>query len=81
MKISNLDNHKSVLKKLKEFLFLDKLPERIEVYDNSHFFGKEPVGVMIVCDQEGFSNKNYRKFNIRYSINDKNISMIRLVIL
>ena len=66
LKKASLENHQTTLEKLKEFLLLDQLPSRIEVYDNSHTFGKESVGVMIVIDQEGFSSKNYRKFNIRY---------------
>ena len=66
LKKASLESHQSALERLKEFLLLDQLPSRIEVYDNSHTFGKESVGVMIVIDQEGFSSKNYRKFNIRY---------------
>ena len=66
-KIESLESHQNVLQKLKKFLSLDQLPNRIEIYDNSHTFGKESVGVMIVVDQEGFSSKNYRKFNIRYN--------------
>jgi len=66
LKKASLENHHSTLEKLKKFLSLDQLPNRIEVYDNSHTFGKQSVGVMIVVDQEGFSSKNYRKFNIRY---------------
>lgn len=66
LKSVNLESHLNALEKLKEFLSLDQLPNRIEVYDNSHTSGKESIGVMIVVDQEGFSSKNYRKFNIRY---------------
>ena len=63
-----MENHHQALYKLKKFLKLDELPNRIEVYDNSHTFGKDSVGVMIVVDQEGLSPKNYRKYNIRYNI-------------
>ena len=66
LKKESVESHQSALKKLKEFLLLEQLPNRIEVYDNSHTFGKESIGVMIVIDQEGFKTKNYRKFNIRY---------------
>ena len=66
LKKTNLEHHHTGLEKLKELLSLDQLPNRIEVYDNSHIFGRQSVGVMIVVDQEGFSSKNYRKFNIRY---------------
>jgi excinuclease ABC subunit C len=40
-------------------------PRRIEVYDNSHIQGSNPVGAMIVAGPEGFHKKEYRKFNIR----------------
>ncbi len=76
LKKASLETHQDVLEKLKEFLSLDQLPNRIEVYDNSHTFGKESVGVMIVVDQEGFSPKNYRKFNIRYDENFKSKSKV-----
>ena len=67
LKKASLDNHHQALHKLKKFLKLDELPNRIEVYDNSHTFGNDSVGVMIVVDQEGLSPKNYRKYNIRYN--------------
>ena len=66
IKKASLQNHQLALRKLKDLLNLNDQPKRIEVYDNSHTFGKESVGVMIVVDEEGFSPKNYRKYNIRY---------------
>jgi excinuclease ABC subunit C len=44
---------------------LDARPERIEVYDNAHIQGSNPVGGMIVAGPEGFRKNQYRKFNIR----------------
>jgi len=44
---------------------LPTLPHRIEVYDNSHIQGAQPVGAMIVAGPEGFMKNAYRKFNIR----------------
>ena len=44
---------------------LPQSPRRIEVYDNSHITGSNPVGVMIVAGPEGFVKNQYRKFNIR----------------
>ena len=66
LKKASLENHHEALKKLIKLFNLNEVPNRIEVYDNSHTFGKESVGVMIVVDSEGFSPKNYRKYNIRY---------------
>ncbi|HTZ35156.1 MAG TPA: excinuclease ABC subunit UvrC [Stellaceae bacterium] len=38
---------------------------RIEVYDNSHIQGANPVGAMIVAGPEGLIKNQYRKFTIR----------------
>ncbi len=44
---------------------LEKPPQRIEVYDNSHIMGTSAVGAMVVAGPEGFVKNQYRKFNIR----------------
>ncbi len=44
---------------------LDAPPARIEIYDNSHISGSNPVGAMVVAGPEGFAKAAYRKFNIR----------------
>ncbi|MEM6665241.1 MAG: excinuclease ABC subunit UvrC [Pseudomonadota bacterium] len=44
---------------------LEKRPRRVEVYDNSHIQGSNPVGVMIVAGPDGFAKNQYRKFNIK----------------
>jgi excinuclease ABC subunit C len=44
---------------------LDTMPERIEVYDNSHIQGSNAVGAMVVAGPDGFQKNSYRKFNIR----------------
>ena len=54
-----------VLRDLAEFLELDGVPQRIEVYDNSHIQGAKAVGAMVVAGPEGFLKNQYRKFNIR----------------
>jgi excinuclease ABC subunit C len=43
---------------------LEKRPERIEVYDNSHIMGTNAVGAMVVAGVEGFRKNQYRKFNM-----------------
>lgn len=52
------------LKNVKKLFGLDSLPERIEVYDNSHISGQNQVGAMIVAGSDGFNKKAYRRFNI-----------------
>ena len=54
-----------LLKGLTEAFDLPKVPERIEVYDNSHIQGAFAVGAMVVAGQEGMIKSQYRKFNIR----------------
>jgi len=44
---------------------LERVPRRIEVYDNSHIMGTNAVGAMIVAGPDGFVKNQYRKFNIR----------------
>jgi excinuclease ABC subunit C len=55
------------LRALAETFGLKRVPQRIEVYDNSHIQGSNPVGAMIVAGPEGFIKGQYRKFNIRSS--------------
>ena len=43
---------------------LSDIPDRIEVYDNSHISGKYAVGVLICAGPEGFIKSGYRKYNI-----------------
>lgn len=50
---------------VQELFDLPRLPERIEVYDNSHLGGTGQIGAMIVAGPEGFRKTAYRKFNIR----------------
>ncbi len=54
-----------LLEALKTTFALDKVPRRIEVFDNSHIMGTSAVGAMIVAGPEGFVKNQYRKFNIR----------------
>jgi excinuclease ABC subunit C len=54
-----------VLKELQKLLGLKKVPERIDVFDNSHIQSKHAVGAMIVAGKEGFMKNQYRKFKIK----------------
>ncbi|WP_245704625.1 excinuclease ABC subunit UvrC [Belnapia rosea] len=44
---------------------LPSMPERIEVYDNSHIQGAHAYGVMVAAGPSGFLKQAYRKFSIR----------------
>ncbi len=57
-----------IFERLAEVFGLDSVPERIEVYDNSHISGSNATGAMIVATPEGFQKNSYRKFNIKSDI-------------
>ncbi|EJL25945.1 excinuclease ABC subunit UvrC [Novosphingobium sp. AP12] len=67
------------LRELTEFLELADVPQRIEVYDNSHLQGTKALGAMIVAGPEGFINNQYRKFNIKTAQTDDDFAMMREV--
>lgn len=50
---------------LKQAFELEEVPQRVEVYDNSHIQGTNAVGGMIVTGPEGYMKSAYRKFNIK----------------
>ena len=57
-----------ILRELIEIFELPEVPQRIEVYDNSHIMGTNATGAMIVAGPEGFRKNSYRKFNIKSAI-------------
>jgi excinuclease ABC subunit C len=58
-------SQQTLLAELAERFGLPEPPRRIEVYDNSHIMGSNPVGAMIVAGPDGFMKSQYRKFNMR----------------
>ncbi|MEB3701993.1 Excinuclease ABC subunit UvrC [Candidatus Bealeia paramacronuclearis] len=58
-------SQKKILEGVAALFNLPEPPSRIEVYDNSHTQGSQPVGAMIVAGPEGFIKNAYRKFNIK----------------
>ena len=66
-KITKNISDKKLLLELKEKFNLPQIPNRIEIYDNSHTFGQDAICAMVVATQEGFNKSQYRKFNIRFN--------------
>ena len=64
-KLADTSSQQKLLTGLTETFGLPRAPRRIEVYDNSHIAGTNPVGAMVVAGPEGFRKNQYRKFNIR----------------
>src|SRR5581483_10664985 len=64
-RLAETSSQRILLEGLKERFGLERVPRRIEVFDNSHIQGANAVGAMIVAGAEGFVKNQYRKFNIR----------------
>ena len=64
------------LKNLQKTLQLNQIPQRIEVFDNSHIQGAFSTGAMIVSGAEGFIKNQYRKFNIKEAKTNDDFGMM-----
>ena len=60
---------KQNLIEMQEIFGLKRVPQRIEIYDNSHNQGSYAVGAMVVATPAGFDKKSYRTFNIKVTQN------------
>ena len=68
-KIAETASVKENLYQMQQYFGLPKLPQRIEIYDNSHNQGSYAIGAMVVATPDGFDKKSYRTFNIKYTPN------------
>ncbi len=64
-KMAETSTQNKLLAGLAEAFDLEASPKRIEIYDNAHIQGSDPVGGMVVAGPEGFIKSQYRKFNIK----------------
>ncbi len=62
--LKQFTKNQMLFQQIQQLFNLPLLPDRIEVYDNSHTMGTFAVGSMIVATQHGFDKKEYRIFNI-----------------
>jgi excinuclease ABC subunit C len=67
-RLAEHSTHARLLEGVAETFGLEAAPRRIEVYDNSHISGSNPVGAMIVAGPEGYQKGAYRKFNIKTAV-------------
>ena len=64
-KLAESSSQARLLEGVAERFGLERVPRRVEVYDNSHIMGTNAVGAMIVAGPDGFVKNQYRKFNIK----------------
>jgi excinuclease ABC subunit C len=80
-KIAESSSQAKLLEGVQGAFGLAETPRRIEVYDNSHIQGTNPVGAMIVAGPDGLIKSQYRKFNIRSEeIGSDDFGMMREVL-
>mgnify|MGYP003648658823 FL=1 len=64
-KLAETASQARLLDEVQKVFELETLPQRIEIYDNSHIQGTNAVGGMVVAGPDGFIKQAYRKFNIK----------------
>jgi len=64
IKNQSKDSENALLKELQNYFELEHLPQKIEVFDNSHLQGKATVGAMIVYEKS-FLKDEYRLFHLK----------------
>ena len=80
-KMAESSSQAKLLEGVQRAFGLAEAPRRIEVYDNSHIQGSNPVGAMIVAGPDGLIKSQYRKFNIRAEdIGSDDFAMMREVL-
>lgn len=63
-KMASINNKSKLLEEFAQRFKLKHIPNRIEIYDNSHIMGSNAIGAMVVFGCKGFEKDQYRKFNI-----------------
>ncbi|ATW05083.1 excinuclease ABC subunit UvrC [Sphingorhabdus sp. YGSMI21] len=64
-RLAETSTQAKIMREMVDLLELEAVPDRIEIYDNSHIQGTNMVGGMVVAGPEGFRKNAYRKFNIK----------------
>ena len=63
--IASLSTDMEMLARLKKKIKINRLPERIECFDNSSISGKEPVAGMVVFEKGKSKKSSYRRYKIK----------------
>jgi len=64
LKRDKKDDSNKLLNELQELLNLQRLPLRVETFDNSHMAGEATVGAMVVYENSSFDKKSYRTYHL-----------------
>ncbi|DAB28256.1 MAG: excinuclease ABC subunit C [Sulfurimonas sp. RIFOXYD12_FULL_33_39] len=64
LKKDNKQKNNDIAEEIKELFSLQRVPNRVEVFDNSHMSGMATVGAMAVYEDEKFDKKSYRIYHL-----------------
>jgi len=64
LKKDKKEDHTKISLEIQELCKLQKIPSRVEVFDNSHISGVATVGAMIVYSDGAFDKKSYRTYHL-----------------
>lgn len=79
-KLNPEQKYTRLMKELQEKLQLDKLPYRIELFDNSNISGSDAVAGCVVYKGVKPSKKDYRKYNIKTVIGPDDYASMQEVV-
>ncbi len=65
LKHERKQNSDEIPTQVKELFCLQKLPLRVEIFDNSHMSGVATVGAMAVYEEGEFDKKSYRTYHLQ----------------
>ena len=78
-KIKHEGVSRAIYEEMMDLFHLKVLPERIEIYDNSHIMGTSAIGAYVVATPNGFNKREYRAYNVANKIGD-DYAMLREVL-
>lgn len=67
------------LMRIKNIFNLKKIPKKIEIFDNSHFYGKNAFGCVVVFEDGKFKKSEYRAYKIMSQNTKDDYEMMREV--
>ena len=69
------DKNNSALMELQSLLGIAEI-SRVEIYDNSHLSGTNPVGAMVCFTKNGWDKNSYRRYNIKSGFEQSDFNMM-----
>ena len=64
LKKDKKENDTQLMTDIQELFALQRVPSRVEIFDNSHMAGMATVGAMVVYENTKFDKKSYRTYHL-----------------